>query len=237
MAVLPLLCDGVYGVAGWIPVLHDDILYVVLAKKLTTCLMEASVNASGTGMEDVFAVNVESAIVDSDLFKQLMLKAPFKAYKKSVKMQSAKWLKENLKHYMIIRAEWFRGLTNEVHRRCHVPGNISLQALEMRMLARTHMFSDFSITTHFTPGAHVYENMGDGLELSLDQLKAMPAMKVSWWAEAYQSGCVKYFDMKANDDGVLGVVSNGKYQAPDKKRKCHSYEDTLGKLMKKRHCG
>ena len=235
MAVLPVLCDGLRAVFGWIPVFHEGILYVVLAKKITTCLMEASVSASGTNMADVFKNNAATVTVDSDLFKQIMLKTPLKVYKKSAKMSGAKWLKSNLDHYMILKAEWFRGLVAEVERRCDVPDQISIDALEMVMGAKTHMFSDFSVTTHGTPGPNVYENMGDGLELSLEQLQGMPAMKISMWTEAYQSGCMQYFGMKENDDGVLGVVSSGKYNAPHMKsngkmQKSHSYQETLERI-------
>lgn len=239
MAVLPLLCDGLHGVAGWIPVFHDGKLHVVLSHKITTSLIEASVSTSDSGMEDVFKANMVTAIVDSRLFKLLMLKTPFNVWKKSARMNSSKWLKNNLDHYSVTDGEWFQGLIAEIYKRCDVPDKVSIDALEMGMRPKVHMFSDFSVTTHFKAGANVYENMGDEEELSREQLRIMPAMKYSWWTEAYQSGCEQYFRMEANDDGVLGVVSSGKYQAPYRKsngkmERSYSYEDTLEELRKKR---
>ena len=235
MAHLPALCDCHHGAYGWIPVSHEGELYVVLATKVATCLMEASISASGTGMAEVFKQNVVTAVVDSANFKQIMLKAPFKVYKKSAKMASSKWLRMNLDHYMIMKADWFRGLLAEVEKRCDVPDKISIDALEMTMHAKTHMYSDLSVKTQLTPGDNVYENMGDGLELSSEQLQAMPAMKISMWTEAYQSGCAQFFGMEEDD---VGVVTSGKYLAPymksnGKMQKSHSYQETLEKLRKR----
>lgn len=235
MAVISHLCDGLNGVAGWAPVSHEGILYVVLSTKITTCLMEASVDASATGMADVFKQYVQTAVVDVDLFKQIMLKTPFKVYKKSVKMTSSRWLKVNLDHYLIMNADWFRGLIAEVDLRCDVPEEISTDALEMCMNTKVHMFSDLSVRTQLAPGANVYENMGDGVELSHEQLQAMPAMNISWWTEAYQSGCVEYFNMYSNHEGVLGVVTSGRYVLPyvtinGSVRKSSSYRATLERV-------
>ena len=210
MAVLPLLCDGLYGVAGWIPVRHGDRLFVVFSIRITTKLMEASVDTSGTGMADVFRHHMQPVATDADLFQQIMLKTPFKMYKKSAKTTSTRWLKINRRHYIVMHSGWFRALIAATAIVCDVPDTIPTAALEMCM-GRTHMFSDFSVTTHFTNGPNV---MDDGVELTHEQLQAMPAMKCTWWSEAYWSGCAEYFSMYSNEDGVVGVVTSGRYELP-----------------------
>lgn len=213
MAVLPLLCDGLYGVAGWVPVRHGDRLFVVFSIRITTKLMEASVDTSGTGMADVFRHHMKPVATDADLFQQIMLKTPFKMYKKSAKMTTTRWLLSNRRNYIVMHSGWFRGLVAATAIVCDVPDTIPTAVLDMRM-GKTHMFSDLSVTTHCTNGPNIYENMDGGVELTHEQLQAMPAMKCKWWREAYRSGCAEYFSMYSNEDGVVGVVTSGRYQLP-----------------------
>lgn len=92
MAVLPVLCDGAQGVAGWIPVEVDGNLYVVLCKRLTEDLMGASINTAKTDIMEVFDKHMEQTDMDPVLFKKIMLCAPLQVYKKGAKMKADPWL-------------------------------------------------------------------------------------------------------------------------------------------------
>lgn len=234
MSVLPLLCDGRYGVAGWIPVWHRGVLYVILSKRVTVSLMEVSVNTTETTMADVFQKHLKSAAMNPTLFSEIIVKTPFKPYRRNKSMSGTRWLNQNLTKYKVMLAPWFQGLIEEVHERCDVPEELCADAVNMKMQAK-HMYSDIGMSSQFDVGPVVYDSMGDDVQLSRTKLVRMPAMKCCWWTEAYESGCKQYFGM-TEVDGVMGVVTNGKYKEPFEDDegfvvKSLSYDATLEALM------
>ena len=235
ISVLPLLCDGRWGVAGWIPVWHKGVLYVVLSKRVTVLLMEVSVNCTGTNMENMLQMHMRSAPMNPSLFAGIIVKTPFKPLKRNKKMTGTRWLNNNLQKYKVMLAPFFQGLVNEVRDRCDVPEELCDDAVNMKMSLQKHMYSDIGMSSQFDVGPTVYDNLGDGVELSRPKLAKMPAMKCLWWTEAYESGCKQYFNM-TEVDGVMGVVTNGEYKEPFEDDegfvvKSLSYDDTLRGLM------
>lgn len=234
MSVLPLLCDGRYGVAGWIPVWYKGVLYVILSKSVTVSLMEVSVNTSGTTMAVVLQKHLKSAPINPTVFAELIVRTPFKPYKRNKNMSGTRWLNHNLTRYKVMLAPWFKNLIAEVHTRCDVPEELCADAVEFKIQPK-HMYSDIGLSSQFDVGPVVYDSMGDGVELSRTKLVRMPAMKCCWWTEAYESGCKQYFGM-TEVDGVMGVVTNGKYKEPFEDDegfvvKSLSYDATLQALM------
>ena len=226
MGLLPVLCDGVEGIAAYIPVKHEGKLQIVLSTTIMEKLMESYCNVRRTDIKNDIRSNAKKVPVTAAQFRAIMLKTPFKPYKMGPKMKDANWLKNNLEVYVVADAEWFKGLIKEIEKRCEVPGEIP-DGVKALKLYRT-MAQSFSVSAHYSIGAKVYESMGDKCYLSDEQLSQMPAMHWPWCEEAYGGGCADYFGMR-KVDGEWGVVSAGKYVEP------HTNED--GREVKARAYG
>ena len=184
-----------------------------------------SVNTTGTTMAAVFQKHLVRAPMNPTLFSEIIVKTPFKPYKRNKNNSGTKWLNDNLNkcRYTIMLAPWFQGLIKEVYSRCDVPEELCEDALNMKMQLTKHMYSDIAMSSQFDVGPVAYDSLGVGVELSRSKLVKMPAMKMMLWTEAYESGCKQYFGM-TEVNGVMGVVMNGKYKEP--------FEDDEGFLVK-----
>lgn len=208
MEIVPTLCDGQEGIAAYMPVKHDGAMYVVVSVGIMDNLMQAYVHGS-TSKLDMLRANFEKVTLSGGMFRSMMLKTPFKPYKKGPKMKESNWLKNNSAMYMIVKGAWFKELLNEIHRRCDVPDELP-ESVES---AKLHMSQSFSIQTHYSVGRNVYESMGPNFELDDSQLASMPAEGFPWTIEAYHMGCVEFFGM-TEVDGKLGVIMAGKFREP-----------------------
>ena len=215
---------------------NKGIDYVVLSHKVTVALMEVSVNSTGTTMAAVLQRHLVKAPMNATLFSEIIVLTPFKPYKRNKKNGGTKWLNDNLNNsrYTVMLKKWFKGLVEEVHKRCDVPEELCEDAINLKMMSR-HMYSDISMASQFDVGPVEYDSLGDGVELTRSKLVRMPAMKMMWWTEAYESGCKQYFNM-TEVNGVMGVVTNGKYKKPFEDDEgflvqAMSYDDTLEALM------
>lgn len=226
MQVVPVLCDGQMGIAAYMPVKHEGEVYVVVSIGIMDALMQAYVHGS-TSVADVLRANVETVTVDVDMFRMLMLKTPFKPYKKGPKMKESNWLKNNMIMYMIVKGEWFKGFMDEIRERCDVPDQFpeSLESIKL------HMSQSFSVDTHYSAGRNVYDSMGSNFEVDDSQLASMPATGLPFSTEAYHGGCVDFFGMK-EVDGKLGVIMSGKFKEPHTdSRKKEIYARPYERLM------
>lgn len=228
---LPLLCDGGWGICGWIPVSKNGVLYVVLS--IATCrkLINLLLNKSGNDIDFVLNKHIRTVPVDHVLFKQLMLCTPFMVYKKGKNINMVKWLRDNLARYMVVDAAWFKKLMLEIHQRCNVP--LELPRVVTKATGRVmHMSNDLSISSSYTLDPNIYHSMGDNIELSHEELSRMPAVCFPFWRAAYESGSAEYFEMY-EVNGMLGHVFGGVYKEPTASKQVRSYDEVLSAARRK----
>ena len=237
--ILPLLVDGLKGIAGWVPVNHvlnngTVVKLVVVSVPMVQFLVRTyDNNQTLVGKIDSFLKqNLRRYKYDTKIkmkeFISIMLKTPFKPYVHAA--NCAYVAKGNIDNYIIMEAAVFKSVLAEVHeyfpeRPLELPENFPDAKINKNV-----MYQDWALTAQSPVDSNSDMIPVIRRSLTFEERSECVPMLTTWWKECYGSGMADFFDMETGSQR-MGHVRSGKYvKDPLPNQSVRGFESVL------RHC-
>ena len=237
--ILPLLVDGLKGIAGWVPVNHvlnngTVVKLVVVSVPMVQFLVRTyDNNQTLVGKIDSFLKqNLRRYKYDTKIkmkeFISIMLKTPFKPYVHAA--NCAYVAKGNIDNYIIMEASVFKSVLGDIHeyfpeRPLELPDNFPDAKINKNV-----MYQDWALTAVSPVDSDSEMIPVIRRRLTFEERSECVPMLTTWWKECYGSGMADFFEMDLQSQR-MGHVRSGKYvkdPLPNQSVRC--FESVL------RHC-